>query len=97
MQDALAGLPSVKIVRVDLAHDQFGLEHDPAKVTVVRIEETVRGLGYAPKIIEGDTHVASASSIIRVDPKTLPTELAAAFEEAKHAKQGVVISFFGHG
>ena len=88
-------------VRVDLEDDRFDITYSPAKVNLEQLLETVRGLGYEPRVVETnavETKVgANEATTEQVDLSALPRSLADVFVQARKAGKPVLVHFTGPG
>lgn len=66
-------------------------------MTVSRIEEAVKAKGYTTIVVEGRGDTSEPASTPAVDPRTLPPDLASAFDEARTSGRGVLLHFSGKG
>ena len=83
-------------VQVDLQDDRFDVTYSPAKVNLEQLLETVRDLGYEPRVVETKVGV-NADTVERVDLAALPGSLADVFAQARKAGKPVLVHFTGPG
>ncbi len=83
-------------VKVDLEDDRFDVTYSPARVNPEQLLETVRELGYEPKVVETKVAVNEATAE-RVDLSALPKSLADVFVQARKAGKPVLVHFTGPG
>ena len=53
MQEALAGLPGIQTVEVDLEKDLCILTYDPKLVTIQQMQDSIRTQGFQSEIVTG--------------------------------------------
>jgi hypothetical protein len=86
----------VQDVKVDLKDDRFDVTYSPAKVNLEQLLETIRELGYEPRVVETKVGV-DEDTAERVDLSALPRSLADVFVQARKAGKPVLVHFTGPG
>ena len=97
VEEALAGLPGVRGLDIDLARDSFTVRYDARRTGTTDLLDAIRALGYRPTVVASTEPAAPRAGREKLRSSGLPAGLLGVLEQARAAGRGVVLIFHAPG
>ncbi len=90
MRAALDGLAGILKLEVDLRRDAFVLLYDPSCLTESAIKDSIRDLGFEPRVVDS---LASAEPAVCERISVVPEPIATALADCREAGGLLLVDF----